>query len=469
MRCAWKWPSVSVVWFSRGAVIATIVSHAMAARAQDAPPDAPDNEVKSHVEADADETEGTDESEVGSPEVPGASATAPASAAKGVMVTGFIDVGYAKAQGDGTSYPPGDFRSPADYGVDTFAPAVNSRGDVASNDPGGRFVNGFSPRSVGIGGRGSLLLNVFSADLRYTSRVAPLFVFARAVMLPRLSDAGDSTQLLLEQAFGRLTPLDSAELAIMVGKFDSVFGIEYLDNPSNMRVGITPSLFARYTTGTSVGGKLFYRVQIPILWSALSVNVAGTNSGNMIEALQGPDSSLTGIPVASARIGYELNLPGVEVKLGASGLQGPRNDQRDSNARQRMWGFDARLFVAGLALSGEYMHVDEEPGAAPKLTGAGTFPLASEFHARGFYAQAAYGFRLTPGAFRRLSVYARIEQRHAWFEGFVPLTVQRGTAGLRLDLWDEVALKGEMLVNREVAGAPEVANNVTTSSLVYTW
>ena len=291
------------------------------------------------------------------------------------MVTGFIDVGFAKAQGNGTSYPPGDLRVPADYGVDTFATAVNSRGDVASNDPNGRFVNGFLPRSMGIGGHGSVLFNALSADLRYTSRGAPLFVFARAVMLPRLSAAGDQTRVLLEQGFGRLTPLDSAELAISIGKFDSVFGIEYLENPSNIRIGITPSLMARYTTGTSLGAKVFYRIQIPIIWSALSLNVAGTNSGNFVEALQGPDANLTGVPVASGtrRLRVEPAVGGI--KLGASGLQGPRNDQRDPDSRQRMWGFDARLYVAGLALNGEYVHVDEESGSVPKLTGDGLFPL----------------------------------------------------------------------------------------------
>ncbi len=64
-------------------------------------------------------------------------------------VNGYVDVGFAKAQGNGSSFAAGDQSVPADYGVDTFAPAVNSRGDVASTDAGGRFVNGFLPRSVG--------------------------------------------------------------------------------------------------------------------------------------------------------------------------------------------------------------------------------------------------------------------------------------------------------------------------------
>src|SRR5688572_2036350 len=39
-----------------------------------------------------------------------------------LILLGYLDVGYADAEGDGTSYTPGDTRLPADYGVDTFAP-----------------------------------------------------------------------------------------------------------------------------------------------------------------------------------------------------------------------------------------------------------------------------------------------------------------------------------------------------------
>src|SRR6185503_7641491 len=148
-------------------------------------------------------------------------------------------------------------------------------------------------------------------------------------------DIGDGTRVVLEQAFGRLVPFDSQELALTIGKFDSVFGIEYLDNQANIRTGITPSLIARYTTGQSVGAKVFYRIQIAPLWSALSLNLAATNSGNFVEVLQPPDASLTGTPVGSGRFGYELNAPVVQVKLGVSAAVGPRNDQADPGAAQR--------------------------------------------------------------------------------------------------------------------------------------
>jgi hypothetical protein len=383
---------------------------------------------------------------------------------------GYVDVGFANAQGNGTSFNPRDMALPADYGVDAFAPAVNSRGDVASIDSGGLFTNGFLPRSLGIGGRPSFFVSTVSFDVRYEPHVVPAMVFARAQLLPRLTERGSETRLFLEQAFGRVSPLADHELALFAGRFDSVFGIEYLENQANLRTGITPSLVARYTTGTPIGLKAFYRTQLPAAWSALSLNVAATNSGTFVEVLQPAEISLTGEPVASGRLGYELNLPRVELKLGASGLYGGRNDQGDRQARQRAFGGDARLFVAGVSLAAEYVHVDEDAGrAADKLTGAGPQTLPSEFHARGFYVFASYELPFSAGPLRRTIVYARAEQRHAWFEGHTPITVQRLTTGLRLDLWDLLAVKAEYLANREAEGAPPVPNNVLAGSAVFSF
>ena len=267
-----------------------------------------------------------------------------------LVITGYVDVGFARAQGNGTSFPSSYTpvaAVPADYTVDPFAPAVNSRGEAASTAiPPGASAAGFLPRSAGIGGKPSFLINTADVDLRYTAPELPVMIFTRLQVIPRLYDqdttqgipAGEYTRLFLEQAFGRITPLKSAELAISIGKFDSVFGIEYLDNEANFRVGVTPSLFARYTTGQSTGVKVFYRYQLIPIASALSVNVSATNSGTFVEALQGPSRSLTGRPIGAARPGYELNLARVSLKLGGSAAVRPRNDQSASNsATERCW------------------------------------------------------------------------------------------------------------------------------------
>lgn len=408
-----------------------------------------------------------------SPDDEDAGFTPPAGTAEAppFSVGGYIDVGFINATGNGTSFPALDTRLPADYGVDPFAPAVNSRGDVASTDAGDRFVNGFVPRSVNVGGRPSFLVNVVNLDLRYQPKQAPVLMFARLQYLPRYFGAGggDGTQVFVDQAFGRVAPFSGRELFIAVGKFDSVVGIEYLDNPSPIRTGITPSLMARYTTGTSIGAKVFYRVQIAPLWSAISFNAAATNSGSFIEALQPPDASLTGKPVFAGRVGYELNLPRLEIKLGGSGATGPRNDQFRRASLQRLWAADARLLAFGFALAAEYVHVDEDAGSANKQTSLGEFPLASGFHARGYWAQAAYTPPLRLGALRAMTGYGRYERRRANFDGFRPIEVERVTAGLRVDLWTSVIVKAEVLLNQEREGAPDVSNDVFTSSAVFVW
>jgi hypothetical protein len=385
-----------------------------------------------------------------------------------LALDGYLDIGFADAQGDGTSFAPGDTRVPADYVADTFATAVNSRGDVASTQTS-RYTNGFLPRSMGIGGRPSFLINNVNQDLRYSSADERLMIFARAQLLPRYTDAGNETQFWVEQAFARIVPFTALEMALTVGKFDSVFGIEYLDNPSTVRVGVTPSLIARYTTGQCVGAKLFYRFHIPALASSISLNVSASNGGTLVEPLQPQDISLTGRPVLAGRLGYELGLASLQIKLGASALHGPRNDQRDSHVHQTNWGLDARIYVAGLSLSGEWIYFEEEPGTGAKLTGTGEQDFVSGFRVHGFYVQAAYRLPITFAAVTGITLYARAERRRAQFDGTPLIESRRLTPGLHVDLGRSVALKGEWLFNREAAGALPVANDVKTVSAVFSW
>jgi hypothetical protein len=385
-------------------------------------------------------------------------------------ISGYVDVGWSKAQGNGSSFIPGDTRLPADYYVDPFAPAVNSRGDVASIDAGGRFVNGFLPTTVGAGGNGTFLLNVASVDLQVAPSGIPVMAFVRAQALPRWNGNGSQTQFLLQQAFGRVSPLDSQELAISVGRFDSVFGIEYLENESNLRLGITPSLIARYTTGHPIGVKVFYRFQLPSLSSAISINAAATNHGSQVDALQVEALSFTGVPVGSARLGYELSLLGTELKLGLSGQYGPRNDQPDSGVTQRQLGFDARLFVGPVSLWGEYVNVHEDPATSPpKVTGTGVYTIASGFRAYGFYLQLAYALPVRGKVLSGASVYGRYDRRKGGFDGTPQLLTSRWTVGGRIELWSVLQLKAEVLFNRENAGAPTVDNDVFTTSAVFSF
>jgi hypothetical protein len=392
----------------------------------------------------------------------------PASAGSGLSILGYVDLGWAKAQGNGTSFAPGDTRIPADYGVDTFATAVNSRGDVASTNSNGRFTNGFLPYSVDIGGHPSFLINTIDLDVRYTPSPWPVMLFTRLQVLPRFNGAAQ-TLVVAEQAFARIAPLPAREFAVTVGKFDSVFGIEYLENEANLRTGITPSLIARYTTGQGLGAKVFFRQQIPGLWTAVSLNVSATNGGTMVAPLQPQAISLTGTPVFAGRLGLEINLPSVEIKLGVSAMDGPRNDQSDPTVRQKSIGGDARVLVGPLELRGELLRLTQDAGAGDKDNDLGPQTVVSKFDVRGGYGQATLFFDLPFDGLRRIAIYGRYDRRHAQFEGYIPITVDRFTAGARLDIWESIAIKGEYLWNRELEGAPDVDNNVATSSFVYSW
>ncbi|MDP2276464.1 MAG: hypothetical protein Q8N23_04255 [Archangium sp.] len=387
-----------------------------------------------------------------------------------LRITGYIDVGLVKATGNGTSFSADDTRSPLDYGADAFAPAVNSRGEVASTDTGGRFTNAFLPRSVGIGSAPSFLINTASADVRFQPRGLPIFLFARMQLMPRLSSTGDSTRVELQQAFGRVSPLKNHELALFLGRFDSVFGIEYLENEANLRPGVTPSLIARYTTGHGLGAKVFYRFQLPAIWSAVSFNFAATNNGTRIEALVPVDASLTGNFVGSGRIGYELNLQHLQVKLGASGLLGPRNDQRSPTAAQMALAGDLRISAYGFSLAGEVLRlIDEHAPAGGKVTGLGVGELASGFRVWGGWGRLSYTLPWKTEVLTGITLLGRYDRRAAQFEGFTEVQTDRFTAGARIDLWDVLAIKLEALFNRELSGAPNVENDVFTSSAVFTW
>jgi hypothetical protein len=385
-------------------------------------------------------------------------------------ISGYVDVGWANATGNGSSFVPGDTRVPADYYVDPFAPAVNSRGDVASIDSGGRFVNGFLPTTVGSGGNGTFLLNVASLDLQVSPSGLPVLVFVRAQALPRWNGNGSETRFVMQQAFGRVSPVSSQELSISAGRFDSVFGIEYLENESNLRLGITPSLIARYSTGHPLGIKVFYRFQLPSIQSAISINAAATNHGSQVESLQVETLSFTGVPVGSARLGYELSLLGTELKLGISGLYGPRNDQADPGVIQKQLGFDARVFVGPVSVWGEYVSLREDPASAPpKPTGTGIYTIASGFKVHGFYLQLAYALPVHDRVLSGASVYGRYDRRKGGFDGTPQLLTSRWTVGGRIELWSVLQLKAEVLFNRENAGAPTVDNDVFTTSAVFSF
>jgi hypothetical protein len=86
----------------------------------------------------------------------------------------------------------------------------------------------------------------------------------------------------------------------------------------------------------------------------------------------------------------------VQVKLGVSGMYGPRNDQPDRAAHQRAYGADLRIAVAGLYVNAEYVRVEEDEGAREGHLDR-DLSVRERFWARGGYVQLAYALALDWG------------------------------------------------------------------------
>ncbi len=107
----------------------------------------------------------------------------------------------------------------------------------------------------------------------------------------------------------------------------------------------------------------------------------------------------------------------------------------------------------------------------PKLAGTGAYPIVTEFYAHGFYVAgrrgAAAADRAVPDhALRPLRPAARASSRGLSAR---PSRSTRITGGVNVGIGESLQVKAEYLVNRELEGAPQVANNVFTSSAVWTW
>ena len=129
-------------------------------------------------------------------------------------------------------------------------------------------------------------------------------------------------------------PTESQRTSIFVGKIDSVLGIEYRDRKANQRFGITPSLMARYTTGTALGLKVrtkFGDNDWLVLAGALT---NGSNTTEQFHFYDEIDSNAG--KTASGRLSMHA-APGLRVEMGVSG------SVRAAGSRARQPGTDVVL------------------------------------------------------------------------------------------------------------------------------
>jgi hypothetical protein len=256
----------------------------------------------------------------------------------------------------------------------------------------------------------------------------------------------------------------SQKTSIFVGKFDSVLGIEYRDRKANQRFGITPSLIARYTTGTALGVKVRSKLGPDDL---VTIAGAATNGSFTTEQFHFYNEIDTNAgKTLSGRLSLKPPLP-FELELGVSGSYGSQDRALDSGGIMWFWGPDLLLHVATLDLKVQYLK-----GASPGKTDPTQGVYGLNLHGGGY---AEVDWMITP----MVGLLARAEFRDAFVFLGIPDPMLdttanrayvtknwRGTGGVRIAFSDRIVLKAEFLRNGEYGGIPEIKDDVFTTSLL---
>lgn len=394
-----------------------------------------------------------------------------------VVFGGYVDFGFFAAQGDGSGVitdtgPIAERAFPQlanQYGWvflgDLLAPAINSRGEPA--DLGD--LPGVARRDpVDSGGAPGFIVNEVS--LRFMAAVADGALVTTSVnFTPRsghdfsLGDVIDLDLAQLEWMLG-----EERRTSVFVGKFEPVIGIEYRDRKSDRRAGITPSLLARYTTGSPLGLKARSKLGDDDMLVVAAAITNGSSGSEMFHFHDEVDSNAG--KTFSGRIALRPPLP-FGPELGLSGEYGAQDRALDGSRALWFAGIDLQLQGSAWVLKAQWLR-----GSGDGETGA---------IAGGVDAHRPYGLRLNDGAY--LEVDARIspmfgvvvrgEFRDArvWLgaptapggaERLYVTKSWRATVGAQAILNDRIILKAEYLRNAEYGGVPEVRNDVFTSSLV---
>ena len=306
-----------------------------------------------------------------------------------VSVGGYVDFGFFVPQGTGVGViqdegPNRYFPQYANrYGWvflgDLLAPAVNTRGEPASlgNFPG---VNRFD--SINSDGAPSFIVNEVNLTLN-AALARNALATASVDFIPRSGQEfsiGDFMEVDIAQL--EWMPTASGRTSIFVGKFDSVIGIEYRDRKSTQRFGITPSLIARYSTGTPLGIKVRSKFGDD---ERVVIAAAITNGSSSIEQFHFYDEidSNSGKTI-SGRVSVRP-FP-LDLQVGLSGSWGPQDHAIDNTNAMWFVGVDLLAHLGRLDIKGQWLK-----GRAPGETG----PVYDPNH-------RPYGLDLHSGAYLEL-------------------------------------------------------------------
>jgi hypothetical protein len=386
----------------------------------------------------------------------------------GERVSGYIDVGFFVVQGDGSGIRPdfGNRNFPEYEGVvpgswvfmgDPLSTAINARGEPA--DTGDSRALQSDP--VNAGNRPTFILNTASVSF-FRGLGARFAVETTLDFAPRARDLSDPEGVPLSQYFELprayvqyIAPLESFDLHVYVGKFDSVLGYEYRDQEAPRRITVTPSLICRYTCGHPLGVK----ARAFFLDRALVVGAAITNGSHFSERFPFRDEiDANALKTAAARLSYSFAV-GAGLEIGLSGALGAQDGQPENDVIHWHAGADLSLDWRNLVMVAEYVQ-----GNAPGRTEAAPCNVTPCLDYRGAYGLIAY--RVGGG----LIPYGRVDWRDALHHkgaDFVYVSdLLRVTGGVRKELGSHLAAKLEYTLNRELGRIPQARNDIFTSSVV---
>jgi len=375
-----------------------------------------------------------------------------------IKLTGYGDLGLFATQGDGSGFRrdighkvfPGRSGFGWVFYGDLLATPVNSRGDVADlgQAPG---VDRFDS----VHSQGHLTFLVNELNLSVDAGLGPSALLTSSVnFTPRAGGdfrLGDSFDVDLVQL--EWMPTDDGKTSIFVGKVDSVLGIEYKGRKPPERFGITPSLIARYTTGTAVGLKARTLLAGDHLVLAAAVT-NGSFGTEQFHFFQETDSN--NFKTLSGRAAVRIPIGSGSLELGPSGQWGTQDGTPDGSGAMWFVGADAELETPRVDLKAQWLK-----GKAPGDEVTMTYALDLK---QGGYVEA--NVIVTP----TLGVLGRAEFRDAEVQqGMTRLYITknwRATAGLRLIFSPHAIIKAEYCHNGEYGGIPSIPDDVVTTSAV---
>jgi len=338
---------------------------------------------------------------------------------------------------------------------DILATAINTRGEVA--DLGDAPD---APRfdSVNSDGAASFILNEINLRPRY--QLSDRAIMRASINFVPRTGSDFALGDFVDADLGELEYLVTADgkTSVFVGKIMPVIGIEYKDRKSDGRFGITPSLIARYTTGSQLGLKV--RSKLADDWLILAAAV--TNNSSTIEMFhfyseidKNNGKTLNGRAAVSIPVG-RLYRSDDRLELGVSGEYGSQDRATDNNGKMWFAGLDLQYLGVNFALKGQLLQ-----GKSPGRADQGVWGLdlkTSGYLEIDWLLLSRFGL-IVRGEVRDAIVTLGTERIYVTKEA-------RFTSGVRVVVNPHTVIKAEYLHNVEYGGIANFENDVATSSLV---